>query len=75
MERPVRGTQARRQFRLSATFSNCEAATGGGPLHGRSGTTRTWPMTMASSSGTPLASVSALSNDGTQFTATWHNGT
>lgn len=58
---------------VAATFTNCQAATGGGPLH------PIWDypnlaVNLPSSSDT-LASVSALSNDGTQFTDTWHNGT
>jgi hypothetical protein len=57
----------------TATFTNCQAATGGGPLHS------IWDypnlaVNLTSSSDT-LSSVSGLSNDGTQFTATWHNGT
>lgn len=58
---------------VTATFTNCRAATGGGPLH------PIWDypndaLNMTSSSDT-LASTSSLSNDGTQFTVTWHNGT
>ncbi len=58
---------------VTATFTNCQAATGGGALHS------IWDypnlaVNLTSSSDT-LSSVSSLSNDGTQFTATWHNGT
>ena len=58
---------------VTATFTNCQAATGGGALH------PIWDypndaLTMVGSSDT-MATVSALSNDGTQFTVNWHNGT
>jgi peptidase A4-like protein len=57
----------------SATFSQCDAATGTGPSR------PIWDyqnlaVDMTTSGGTPLAKVSSLSNDGTQFTVTWQNG-
>lgn len=57
----------------SITFTQCKAAARNGPE------TPLWDHSyyasyMYSASGTPLAQPSALSDDGTQFTVTWLNG-
>jgi hypothetical protein len=57
----------------SVTFTGCKAGTGGGPAR------PIWDyanlaVNMTDSSGTSLATVSSLSNDGTQFTVNWKNG-
>ena len=59
---------------VSATFTNCQAATGGGPLH------PIWDYpnlaeTMTSSSDTLWRRCPHCPTTGPEFTATWHNGT